>query len=110
MFNDLITNISAKLNDNIPHTKKSALDYLTNDKSFFISLTTPEEVEAIIISLNSGKSTGPYSITIKLLKIMSKPVFIQYSEIVSESFVTGIFPDKGKNCKSCPTLQIWTPG
>ena len=64
MFNDFFKDISAKINDSIPSTKKSPLDYLTNrnDKSFFISLTTPEEVEAIIISLNSGKSTGPYSI------------------------------------------------
>ena len=60
MFNDFFTNISAKINDSIPHTKKSSLDYLTNrnDKSFFISPKTSEEVEAIIISLNSGTSSG----------------------------------------------------
>ena len=77
-----------KINDSIPHTKKSPLDYLTNrnDKSFFISPTTPEEVEAIIISLNNRKSTGPYSIPIKQLKILPKPVSIQYSEIVNKSF------------------------
>ena len=67
MFHDFFTNISAKINDSIPHTKMSPLDYLTNrnDKSFFISPTTPEEVEAIIVSLNSEKSTGPYSIPVK---------------------------------------------
>ena len=104
MFNDFFTNITAKINDSIPHTKKSPLDYLTNrnDKSFFISPTTPEEVEAIIISFNSRKSTGPYSIPIKLLKILSKPVSIQYSEIVHESFLTGVFPDKEEIAKVVP--------
>ena len=93
MFNDFFTNISAKINDSIPHTKKSPLDYLTNrnDKSFFISLTIPEEVEAIIISLSRRKSTGPYSIPVKLLKILSKPVSIQYSEIVNKSFFNWCF-------------------
>ena len=111
MFNDFFTNISAKINNSTPHTKKSSVNYLTNrnDKSFFISLTTPEEVEAIIISLNSGKSTGPYSIPIQLLKILSKPVSIQYSEIVKESFLTGVFLIRKKLLK-LPTLQVWTPG
>ena len=102
MFNDFFTNISGKINDSTPHTKMSPLNYLANrnDKSFIISLTTPEEVEAIIISLNSRKSTGPCSIPIELLKILSEPVSIQYSEIVNKPFLIGVFP----------TLQVWTPG
>ena len=80
------------------------MDYLTNrnDESFFMSPTTPEEIEEIIISLNSGKSTGFYSIPVKLLKILSKPVSIQYSEIVNESYLTGVFPDKEKIAKVVP--------
>ena len=69
---------------------------------FYITPTTPEEVEAIIISLNSGKSNVPYSIPMKLLKILSKHVSFQYSEIVNESFLTGVFPDKETIAKVVP--------
>ena len=61
MFNDFFKDISAKINDSIPYTKKSPLDYLTNrnDKSFFISPTTPEEVKAIIVSIIVGSPLAP---------------------------------------------------
>ena len=53
MFNDFFTNISTKINDSIPHTKMSPLDYLTNrnDKPFFISPTTQKKLKQLLSRL-----------------------------------------------------------
>ena len=71
VFNNLFTNVSQKINQDIPRTRKSPLDYMptANNKSFFVSQVTPEEIEIIVGSLKNGKSSGPYSMPTKLLKI-----------------------------------------
>ena len=68
--------ILQKINEKIPRTKKSPLDYLSskNAESFFISLVTPHEIEVIINSMKSGKAVGPYSIPIFLLKILCEHI------------------------------------
>ena len=60
---------------------------------------TPEEIEIIIGTLKNGKSSGPYSIPTKLLKILSSDIAIPLSVIVNESFAKGVFPDKLKVAK-----------
>ena len=70
-----------------------------NDKSLFVSPVTPEEIEIIIGSLKNGKSSGPYSIPTKLLKILSSDIAIALSAIVNESFAKGVLPDRLKVAK-----------
>ena len=43
-------------------------------------------------SCEVGKSEGPYSIPIKLSKILSSYILHPSSEIVNKSFSTGVFP------------------
>ena len=79
-FNNFFVNVSQKVNQDIPRTRKSPLDYMStaNDKSFFVSPVTPEEIEIIIGSLKNGKSSGPYSTPTKLLKILSSDTAIPF--------------------------------
>ena len=57
IFNKLFVNVSQKVTSGIPRTRKCPLDYLKqrNDKSLFLSNATPEEIEALINSLQEGK-------------------------------------------------------
>ena len=90
-----------KINQDILRTRKSPLDYMptANDKSFFVSPVTQEEIEIVIGSLKNCKSSGPYSIPTKLLKILSSDISVPLSAIVNESFAEGVFPDKLKVAK-----------
>ena len=60
--------------------------------SFFILPVTHFEIEDIIISLKNGKSTGPFSISVKLFKLVK-------SDIFNELIALGIFLDKLKCAK-----------
>ena len=84
-FNHYFVNVPQQVNKEIPHTLKSPLDYLKNrvSNSFFLAPTDPKEIEAIILSLNNGKSIGPYSIPVKLLKILAEPISESLSLIVN---------------------------
>ena len=46
-----------------------------------------------------GKSSGPNSIPIKLLKVLDLPISNDLSILINESFETGIFPEKLKIAK-----------
>ena len=65
--------MTAKIDSEIPRTKKSPLDYLGKklDLSFLISPTDYSEVENIISQFKNGKAVGPYSIPCKLLKMLN---------------------------------------
>ena len=100
IFNNFFVNVSNQVCSEILRTKKSPLDYLMkrNSSSFCIKPITHIEIEEIISSFRNGKSTGPYSIPVKLFKILS-PYISQPLAIIFNAPVTlGIFPDK--ICKS----------
>ena len=63
------------------------------------------EIETEISTLNSSKSTGPFSIPTKLLllikSVISKPLEIIYNY----SFTTGIVPDKCKLARVFPIFK-----
>ena len=84
-----------KKKSNIFHTPKNYKDYLTNlsQKTFFLTPTSPEEVEDIIKAVNLRKSVGPKTISTKLLKKYSKTISIPMSRLINQSFVTAIFPE-----------------
>ena len=67
--------------------------------SFFLKPTNSSEIEAIILSFKNSKSVGPYSIPVKLLKILVKHVSNSFSEIVNASFGTGVYPTELKTAK-----------
>ena len=101
IFNKFFVNVSKKITSAIPRTRKSPLDYLkhSNYISFFLSSVAPEEVESLINSLQDGKAASPYSIPVKLLKIISRQISVPFCMIINDSFLSGIFPNKLKIAK-----------
>ena len=104
VFNHFFVSVSTQVSSEIPRTKKSPLDYLKNRNmnSFFISPVTHSEIEDIIISLRNGKSTGPFSIPVKLLKLVKSDISRPLAYIFNESIILGTFPDKLKWAKVIP--------
>jgi hypothetical protein len=84
-FNNYFSNVGKNLANIVPHTDKSFTDYLTSplQNSFFMYSVTATEIELEISKLKNGKSTGPYSIPIAILKqikhIISEPLAILYN-------------------------------
>ena len=75
-LNKYFVNVPQQINKDISRAKKSPMDYL-NDRvgnSFFLSPADTKENESIILSFNSSKSVGLYSIPIKLLKILASEI------------------------------------
>ena len=104
IFNNFFVNVYNQVCSKISQTKTSPLDYLMkrNSSSFFIKPITHIEIEKIISSFRSGKSTGPYSIPVKLLKILSPYISQPLAIIFNASITFGIFPDKLKYAKVIP--------
>ena len=59
--------------------------------------------------LKTGKSLGPNSIPIKLLKILSRHISSPLSQIINESFLSGIFPEKMQHAKVIPLFKTGCP-
>ena len=110
-FNKFFTKIVKKIEPNIVHTCKNYTDYLTNpsDKTFFLTPTSPEEVEDIIKTLNLRKPIGPNSIPTKLLKKYCKTISIPISKLMNQSFVTAIFPESLKLASVIPIFKKADP-
>ena len=95
----------------MPRTKKSPLDYLKNrnTNSFFVIPITHDEIEDIILSLKNGKSTGPFSIPVKLLKLVNPYISKPLAQIFNESITLGIFPNKLKHAEVFPIHKKESP-
>ena len=78
VFNQYFTNIAAKIDEEIPRTRKSPFDYLRqmNELTFFLSPTDSAEVESIISNSKRG------------FKKLISPLLVI---LINESFSTGIF-------------------
>ena len=111
IFNSVFVNTAHKINEKIPRTRKSPLDYLSffNTYSFFIAAVTPEEIQIIINSMKNGKAIGPYSIPVYLLKIMSEYIAVPLCDIINDSFSSGVFPNLMKLAKVIPLYKKSSP-
>ena len=115
-FNQFFANVASDITKKIPRNPKSPLSYLPNPNlnSFFISPCTSEEVSLVTQSLKNGKSSGPNSIPIKLLKILDPWISVVLSTLISESLkqvlslVLNIVFLKYMNCYStCSFVYKW---
>ena len=97
-FDRYFVNVPQQVDKAIPRTKKSLIDYLKdrNGHSIFLLATDPLKTETIIMYFNNSKSVGPYSIHMRLLKSLGKPVSEAFSLIVNDSFSNGTYPSKLK--------------
>ena len=76
-----------------------------HQNSFFLSPTNKSETQNIIPSLDSNKSVGPSSITIKILKLLKNNISSQLADILNILFSTGIFPTILKVAKVVPLCK-----
>ena len=111
IFNNFFVNVSNQVCSEIPWTKKSPLDYLMkrNPSSFFIKPVTHIEIEETISSFRNSKSTGPYSVPVKRLKILSPYIPRPLAIIFNASITLCILPDKLKYAKVIPIHKKGTP-
>ena len=91
------TSVASKLVSKIK-TKSSYHKFLDPKKPdlMFLQPTNKSEIEKIIKSLDSNKSSGIYGMSPKLLKILSPAISETLSNIFNKSFALGIFPDHMK--------------
>ena len=73
--------------------------------SFALFPTTETEIENIIDNLNTSKSSGPYSIPTKLLKMLKNTISVPFTYIINCSFSTGIMPEKLKIARVIPIYK-----
>ena len=66
-------------------------------------------ISDIISLLKSGKSLGPNSIPTKILKLLSPLISSPLSQIINESFQSGMLPDKMKLAKVIPLFKKGCP-
>ena len=106
-FNKYFTEIAEKIKKNLPSTKRSYREYLDEScrNSFFFTPTTPDEVKNIIMSLDTSKATGPYSIPCQVLNALPTEISTSLSEIFNQSFKTGEFPQALKYVKVVPIYK-----
>ena len=107
IFNKFFVNVSHNITKNIPRSDKSPVDFMRNriGNSFFTAPSVPLEISEIISLLKTGKSMGPNSIPMKILKTLSPLLSSPLSQIINESFQSGIFPDKMKLAKVIPLFK-----
>ena len=96
-----------KLAQTIPHVNKSYIAYLTRPQctSFYINPTTTKEIEEEISKLNTNKASGPYSIPVKLLKILTTVLSYPLNYLFNLSFSSGVVPDMIKIARVIPVYK-----
>ena len=82
VFNNYFTSIAEKTKSNIKVAPKHYADYLSNTdpNTFFLTPTDENEINFIISSLGSHKSSDPNSIPVKILKVLKNVISQQLSE------------------------------
>ena len=104
IFNDYFSSIAKKTKTNFKFSNKSFQDFLhlLNEDSLFITPTDAHEVNLIISSLNSDKSTGPNSLLTKILKPLKNEISTDLVDVFNLSFSSGVFPSILKIAKVIP--------
>ena len=103
-FNDFFVNVGPDTDAKIPVTVNNSHKSYLKDRNvheFIVSHVTEDEILEII-KLLENKSTGPYSIPLKLLNIIPDLIVEPLCRLINNSFLQGIFPDFLKIVKVIP--------
>lgn len=105
-FNNFFSNIAVNLDNNLPNSNLSPLDYVDHNttSSFFTRPVSAVECSTIISALKNTKYSNdmlPVRLLILVRDIISRPL----SELISYSFVTGEFPDVLKSATVTPIFK-----
>ena len=94
-FNNYFGSIAEDTKKDIPATHKTFSDFLGNQNinSFFLSPTSPLMISKHISQLDIKKASGPFSIPVGFLKIISPVASLHLSNIINECLAEGVYPD-----------------
>ena len=97
-FNRYFANVGKKIENNIPRVNKSPHEYITSSPcgSLFRYPTSSLEIEDEIAKLNCSNATGPFSVPVKIFKVIKKVVSGPLETIFNASRLTGIVSRKFK--------------
>ena len=106
-FNKYFTNIADDIKSKIPPTRKNFRQYLdrSNPNTFFFTPVDSEEIIKVIKSLDQRKTTGPNSISNKVLQPLIKEISSILADIFNLSLSTGKFISKLKIAKVIPIYK-----
>ena len=106
-FNKYFANMGVNLARSIPKVNKLPLEYLKNPVSntFYLFPITPSEVEIQISNLKPGKSAGPYSLPVNILKIIRNVISVPLASLFNTSISSGVVPEKFKVANVVPVCK-----
>ena len=107
IFNDHFVSIGRNMAESVvsgPNDHKKYLSHLNVPNSFFFTPVTPNETHVIINSLKN-KSSNLNTVSTRALKFVSKIISIPLTNIINNSFTSGIFPDSLKVARVTPIYK-----
>ena len=110
-FNDYFTSIADNIRKTIPNSRKQFSSFLKNPvhNSLFFFQTDTTEVSQMLSSLDTNKSSGPYSIPSQILPLITDHISAPLAKIFNLSFSCGIFPNNLKIAKVIPVHKKESP-
>ena len=72
----------------------------------FITPTCSEEIQKLITLLDDKKSTDPYDIHVRLVKLSKNIICTYIADIFNNCVQNGFFPDKLKLAKVIPIFYL----
>lgn len=106
-FNTFFANIGDKLSQAVPRADINFESFLPPPVSanLFLSPTTELEIQNIINGLNSNKSSGPFSIPARLIKLLCHTIAKPLNILYNLSLSTGTVPDNFKIARVIPVFK-----
>ena len=93
-FNDFFTNIGKNLADNITETGPSPMTFMSGFQqvnSFFLNYISASEISLEISNLKKFKSCGPFSVPIKILKLIKEYVSVPLEKYLIVQFLLALY-------------------
>ena len=106
-FNNYYASVAEKIRAEIPRNLRLYSVYLKNPNpnNLFLSPVTTGEVLRCIMSLDSSKASGPYSIPSRVLSAINDIISAPLADIINLSFSNGVFPDRLKISDVLPSYK-----
>ena len=106
-LNKFYISIGQKIESKIPNIGQPYQDYLgeMSGTSLTLNECTFDEISQYISKLDVSKSSGPFSIPTKILKMFSKYFVYPLTTIINKSMREGIFPTLLKFANVCPIFK-----